>query len=42
LDHLGAALAEPRYRDVIRPDEERFIDHAGVTLFATSEILSAD
>jgi uncharacterized protein (TIGR02118 family) len=38
IEALGAALAEPRYYEVIRKDEERFIDHSGVALFVTSEV----
>lgn len=38
MEEMGAALAEPRYHEVIRRDEERFIDHTGVALLVTTEV----
>jgi len=35
---MGAALQEPSYHQLIRPDEEKFIDHSGVVLFVLREV----
>ena len=38
LDDVRRALAEPRYMEVIRPDEEKFLDLANCVFIVTEEV----
>ena len=37
LDDMRALFADPEYTATVRPDEQRFIDHAGTTWIVTEE-----
>ena len=39
---MTAAFAEPRYLEIIRPDEEKFFDAAGCLAFIASEYIMFD
>jgi len=39
LEEVGKAFHEPRYMEIIRPDEGKFADLAGSTLFVAEEIV---
>jgi len=39
VEAMSAALAEPRYHEIIRPDEEKFVDHASTMLLVTTEFV---
>ncbi|HUN99130.1 MAG TPA: EthD domain-containing protein [Bradyrhizobium sp.] len=39
LEDVGKAFREPRYMEIIRPDEGKFADLAGSTLFVAEEIV---
>lgn len=37
-ESIARAFQEPRYLEVIRPDEEKFVDHAGCKLLLAEEV----
>jgi hypothetical protein len=38
IDEVKRAFAEPRYLEVIRPDEEKFLDLANCVFMVTEEV----
>jgi hypothetical protein len=39
---MQQAFNEPRYLEIIRPDELKFIDHANCLSFQTEELIMSD
>ena len=42
LDAMKTAFAEPKYLEIIRPDEDKFLDRASCLTFLTDELIQKE